>query len=164
MGSVSGGEMKKIKNYTTSVPANRSMTEIESILLDFGATDFLKQAVDKKFISLMFTLERDGRKIPFKVNANTERVAIALHHLDASVRTRKNKTPADFMDQAYRVAWRVIKDYVHSQLSLVEAGIMCLEESMVGNLVIDGKSQTTLSEAMIEGRLDRLIPEMKENK
>ncbi len=156
--------MKKIKNYTTSVSANRSMAEIEGILLDFGATDFLKQAVDKQYVSLAFGIKRGDRTIPFKINANIPRVAVALHHLDASMRTRKNKTPADFMEQAYRVAWRVIKDYVHSQLSLVEAGIMCLEESMAGNLVIDGKSQKTLSEALVEGRLDRLIPEIKETK
>lgn len=101
----------KIKNYTTSVPVAQSISEIEQILVTFGATQIMKEyRGDGRVESLVFMFKGTGYKLP----ANVERVC-------AVVTKGKNiHSKATWEKQAERIAWRVIKDWIHSQLSIVE--------------------------------------------
>ncbi|MBA7601788.1 hypothetical protein ES703_08869 [subsurface metagenome] len=106
-----------IKNYTTDVPADRSILEIEKLLTLFGAVAIIKEYdADQRVHSLTFKLQADAFKLP----ANVEGVKKVLyketrsHHSSDGEKRRK--------DRSYRVAWRVLKDWTHSQLSLIASG------------------------------------------
>lgn len=106
-----------IKNYTTDVPAERSISEIEKLLALFGATAIMKEFFsDGKVQALSFKYEGDVFKLP----ANIKGVKAILfegkkdHDRKELIRSREAR--------AYRVSWRIIKDWIHAQLSLISSG------------------------------------------
>jgi|GEM_PF-2714325 len=64
-------------------------------------------------------------------------------------------------DQAMRVGWRIIKDWVHSQLSLVHMNYAEPVEIFLP-YIYDMKSNKTVFEQMLEGRLKQMALEYKE--
>jgi len=142
-----------IKNYTTEVPADRSILEIEKLLTLFGAVAIIKEYdADGKVHSLTFKLQTDAFKLP----ANVEGVKEILFE-------GKRKPPTKELEKsrekkAYRVAWRIIKDWTHSQLSLIASG--------------QAKSLEIFLPYMFDGKLtffekfeaNRLLPPKKEKK
>ena len=96
--------------------------EIESILAKFGAGGIYKEFDSEGRVnSLMFYLMHKGQKIPFKMPMKVEK---ARNIIKISVEERKLQRK--FLDEplrtekAYMVGWRIIKDWIHSQLSLLE--------------------------------------------
>jgi len=133
-----------IKNYTTDVPAVRSIAEIESILASFGATAIMKDFQDAKVRALSFRLEDKVFKLP----ADADGVKKILfegkrdHGRQELIKSREAK--------AYRVAWRIIKDWIHAQLSLIASGQAHPHEIFLPYM-FDGKR--TLYEVYVEGNL-----------
>ena len=149
----------KLKNYTTTIPAERSIAEIEQMLLDFGVNNFMKKRDEngiKRFSIIMFTIEINGKHLPFKLPADTEKVAEYLWQDYKNTRTRWKKTKEDFEKEAYNITWRIIKDWVHAQLSIVATDMVKIEEVFLPYLMIDNK--TTLSQKFIPGELNKLLP------
>lgn len=128
----------KLKNYTTSVPAVKSLTEIEKLLVDFGASAIMKEYEKEKISSISFKLNNNGFKLP----ANVEGVF-------RSMSNPRNRTDAK-LEQAERVAWRIIKDWLHAQLSIVASGQAQPEQVLLPYLY-DGKQ--TLYEKFKAGGL-----------
>jgi len=106
-----------IKNYTTDVPADRSILEIERLLTLFGAEAIIKEYdANQRVHSLSFKLKDDAFKLP----ANIEGVKEILFKGKRPPPTKElEKRRAQ---KASRVAWRIIKDWTHSQLSLIASG------------------------------------------
>jgi len=134
-----------IKNYTTDVPAVRSIAEIESTLAAFGAKAIMKDfTVDGKVGALSFRLEDKVFKLP----ADAEGVKKILfegkedHGRQELIKSREAR--------AYRVAWRIIKDWIHAQLSLIASGQAHPQEIFLPYM-FDGKR--TLFEVYMEGNL-----------
>jgi len=106
-----------IKNYTTDVPADRSILEIEKLLTLFGAEAIIKEYdADRKVHSLSFKLLTDAFKLPANVSGVKEILFKGTRpsHSNDGEKRREQK--------AYRVAWRIIKDWTHAQLSLIASG------------------------------------------
>ena len=142
-----------IKNYTTDVPAIRSISEIESILAAFGATAIMKEfSQDGKVWALSFKLEEKVFKLP----ADAEGVRKILfegkrdHGRQELIKSREAR--------AYRVAWRIIKDWIHAQLSLIASG-QAQPQEIFFPYMFDGKR--TLYQVYVEGNL---LPEGKKDK
>lgn len=134
-----------IKNYTTDVPAVRSIAEIESILASFGATAIIKEFFpDGKVRALSFRLEDKTFKLP----ADAEGVKKILF------KGKKDHDRKDLIksreDRSYRVAWRIIKDWIHAQLSLIASGQAHPQQLFFGHMY-DGNK--TLYQAYVEGKL-----------
>ena len=110
-----------IRNYTTQIPVDKTIMEIENILLKFGANGIYKEYVGSKISSLVFYLERDGQKIPFKIPSSVEKSRKVIMKA-----VEEKKLPRKFYDEPFRteqgerVTWRIIKDWIDSQLSLLE--------------------------------------------
>ena len=134
-----------IKNYTTDVPAGRSIAEIEQILADFGAKATIKEYNDDgKVYSLLFKIEKDSFKLP----ANVEGVRELLFKGKAGQHRSDYKKIREA--RAYRVAWRIIKDWIHAQLSLIASGQACPHEVFFPYMY-DGKK--TLYQTFMANRL-----------
>lgn len=66
----------------------------------------------------------------------------------------------DFEDEAYRVAWRILRDWLHSQLSIIATEQVKPEQVFLPYLMITGEK--TLAEHFSEGKLDKLLPKYEE--
>lgn len=137
--------MNKIKNYTTSVSAERSIAEIEKILAMFGAEAIMKEYLaDGKVRGLQFKLKNEVFKLPANVNGVREAIFAGKrkYYGRDAMKARDGK--------AYNVAWRILKDWIHAQLSLIASGQAYPQEIFLPYL-FDGKR--TLYQAYTEGRL-----------
>jgi len=134
-----------IKNYSTSVPAEKSIGEIEKILASFGAQAILKEySSDGRARGLSFKFNNQIFKLPANINGVREAIFSnrRRYHGRDSMKHRD--------DQAYRVTWRILKDWIHAQLSLIVSGQAHPSEIFLPYL-FDG--QRTLYQAYTEGRL-----------
>ena len=119
-----------IKNYTTEISADRSILEIEKLLTLFGAAAIIKEYTPEgKVHSLMFKLQDEAFKLP----ANVKGVKEILYKTTRSRDGEKRRE-----ERSYRVAWRIIKDWTHAQLSLIASGQAQPKEIFLGYM-FDGK-------------------------
>lgn len=100
-----------IKNYTSKVPAVRSISHIEEKLVAHGAQSIVKQYKEGKVAAVSFFLDIDGRLIPFRLPVKTDAV---LKILKEEIRHPKIE------DQAERTAWKIISDWVDIQMALID--------------------------------------------
>lgn len=114
-------------NYSTQVKVENTVMEIEKILISSGAERILKEYTPTGEISsLSFTINIDNGTVPIKLPIQLEEV---MQTINEQVETfvRKNHenrrvVPKKFKndrDQARRVAWRIIKDWLEAQLAMI---------------------------------------------
>jgi len=104
-----------LKNYTTEVPASRSIQYIEQLLVDFGSTNIMKEyGPSGKVSALSFMVEMNNMKLPFRLPAKVQECYLWLKKKKAKT---SDKT---LLDQAERVVWKQIHEWVHIQLSMIE--------------------------------------------
>jgi len=107
---------KSIQNYTSTVPAIRSISEIEEMLVEIGATGFQKDYVDKKICGLRFIVEMPGVRRVFSIPAKPE-VVYAILTKGKRIQKRSEQS---YLDQAERTAWRIVRDWVEIQCTMVK--------------------------------------------
>lgn len=129
-----------LRNYTSSVPASRSVSHIEDMLVRHGATDIYKKySQEKKLEAISFMLCIQGRRIPFKVPARTENVEKVLRGM---VRKPKAETFKRIAEQAERTAWKLVSDWVDVQMSLIELKQVDIMEVFLPYVYDVAKDQT----------------------
>jgi len=134
-----------IKNYSTEISAEKSIAEIEKMLSSFGAEAILKEyQSDGVARALSFKIEGKIFKLPANVNG-VKSVLYSGKHRYYGRDTMKKRD-----DRAYRVAWGIIKDWIHAQLSLIISGQAHPQEIFLPYL-FNGKK--TLYQAYTEGKL-----------
>lgn len=107
-----------IKNYTTSVPVDRTIADITKILLKQSATSILTDYQNSLPVALRFEVIQNGRHLYFRMPVNIEGVAAAL---------KRERVYADDA-KVRRIAWRIVKDWADAQMALIEAGQASLIE------------------------------------
>lgn len=125
-----------ILNYTTSVPVEKSIMQIQQILVKHGAKKIVTDYSGALPIAVTFCLEVNGQLVAFNLPANFAGV------LNAMRKDKKITRAACNEDQARRVAWRIVKDWVEAQLAIVEANLAELAEVFLPYAVT--KNGTTL--------------------
>ena len=125
-------------NYTTSIDVHKTLGEIQKILVAHGARKLMYDYDDKGRInSLCFTvLTPDGEK-GIKLPAN---VPAIYEVLKRQKQAGKIKIGIDY-EQAERVAWRIIKDWVEAQMAILESQMVQMEEIFLPYM-INNKGQT----------------------
>jgi hypothetical protein len=119
-----------IKNYTTEVSEERTVGEIMSLLAQKGARSIQIDYDDRNrpqgISFIIFVLEAP---IPFKLPCDFDGVFryMAKEYKDRAARLRFEQKP-ESMEQARRVAWRIIKDWVAAQMALIDAGQAALAQ------------------------------------
>jgi hypothetical protein len=112
--------MAVVRNYSTEIAVEKTIMEIEQILVKFGAKGIYKEYQGERISSIVFTLIKDGQKIPFKIPMSIEKTRPIIINA-----VKEGKLPRRYLDeplrtdQGERVAWRIIKDWIDSQLSLL---------------------------------------------
>jgi hypothetical protein len=124
-----------IKNYTTKVPANQSIQEIQESLLKHGATQFLLEYEQGtgRIQSLKFILELGGQKIPFSMPLNWQ--------VFQKVMKEQGNRRWNDEDYCYRVAWRVLRDWVMVNMALYETQMIDFRQMFLAYAVMkDGRT------------------------
>lgn len=105
-----------IKNYSSEVPAERSIQDLENILIKMGATAISKEYEKGKVICINFAIIREGNKVPFKLPARTDAIKkLFLSKLKSPTLRQKENSEK----QAERTAWKNLKEWVHLQHTMI---------------------------------------------
>ncbi len=136
--------MAKLKNYTTKVPADRSIQEIQSALVAHGATGVLYEYErgTGRIEALKFKLVMEGKDMGFSLPVNWRKFQAVLE--------KQEVERWDDEDYCYRVAWRDIRDWVMAQLALYETEIVEMPQAFLA-FATDNKGKT-LYEQVVSGK------------
>lgn len=133
-------------NYTTKVDVFTTIGQIQGCLAKHGAKKIMQDYNDDgRIAALMFAIDTPMGLRGVRLPANTEAVLSVLH---------KQKVKAD-RDQAERVAWRIVKDWVEAQMAILESEMVQLDEIFLPYMV-NGNGQTLFeayrqNQLMLEG-------------
>ncbi len=108
-----------IKNYTSSVPADRSILSIEKILIEMGATSISKDYQGGKVSAISFAIKNPSNDgiIPFKLPARKDPIQkLFLRNLKRPTRSQIESTE----QQAERTAWKNVKEWVELQATMIK--------------------------------------------
>lgn len=107
-----------ILNYSTKVPPEKTIAEIQRRLVANGAKQLsFDYNDDQELATLTFRIDIENRPVWFSITPNFAGVLAAMQA--ARNIPRSWCTPA----QAVRVAWRIEKDWLEAQLAKIEAGL-----------------------------------------
>lgn len=104
-----------IANYTTSIKAEKTVGEIQGMLARAGASAVMFEFNEGDVSAISFRLMHNDVLVSFRLPANIDNMYVVLQN-DPNV-PRKLRT----RQQASRVSWRIIKDWLRAQLAIVEA-------------------------------------------
>jgi hypothetical protein len=120
----------RIKNFSTSIAVEKTIAEIELMLAKYGASKIMKEFDGKgRPYRLSFAIDTDHGEMPVKLPMNAAGLLNVF-----KVQVSDGKLPRRFWgsewseEQAMRVGWRVIKDWLDSQLALLTIDMVKIEE------------------------------------
>ena len=128
-----------ILNYTTSVPVSRTVSQIQAKLVEHGARAVMMEYDDRGRIeALAFKVNTVKGDLPIRLPIDTKATLRVLQrqHYNREIPGRYANE-----DHAYRVAWRIIKDWIEAQMSLLETEMVRMEEIFLP-YVITGSGET----------------------
>jgi hypothetical protein len=105
-----------LKNYTSEVPAITSMGHIEKYLVEAGATDISKKYVDGICSAITFRMMINNFPVFFKLPAKVDACFEAMWK---EVSRPRPDTKAKIKQQAERTAWKIVRDWVEIQISMI---------------------------------------------
>lgn len=115
-----------IANRTTTVSPERTVAEIQAMLAAVKASAIMIDYDETTTpTAIAFKLIKDGQSLAFRLPVNWQGVLAALRREKGL--SRSLLIPG----HAKRVAWRIIKDWLRVQLSLIEAGASTIEEVLL---------------------------------
>ncbi len=111
-----------ILNYTTSIDCEKTIAEIQKCLVKHGATKIITDYKDNLPCAVTFCLIMKGQFVAFSLPANYQGVLRAMRK-DSKIPRSKCTD-----EQALKVSWRIVKDWVEAQMALVEAELAEMAE------------------------------------
>lgn len=137
-----------LKNYTTDIDVHKTVSEIHIILAKSGAKKIMFDYDDNsKIIAVSFSVETSSGLQAARLPANAARVQAVLQKQRV-----KNSTP----EQAERVAWRIVKDWLSAQMAILETEMVDMAQVFLPYFI--NRDGVTLYEAFTEGRLVLELP------
>jgi hypothetical protein len=122
-----------IANYTTTVPAENSITEIQRILKCHDVKSIRVDYNGQEPVGLAFLIPTRQGDLPFQLPANIDAIKKVLERQHV-------KTVID-RPRAVRVAWRILRDWVRAQMAIIETEMVSLEEVFLPYMLVkDGQS------------------------
>lgn len=125
-------------NYSTTVDAYKTVAEIEQMLVRHGAKSIMKSYEGEDVTSLSFLIDTGNGNIPVKLPVRLDDVLQVLTeqkkaHPKANIKATR--------EQANRVAWRILKDWIEVQMALLDMKMVKFEEIFLSYIeTADGKT------------------------
>jgi hypothetical protein len=138
--------MPSILNFSTKVPAARTVSEICQLLARKGARSVSQTFGETgKVTAISFRMPVGGFDTDFQLPLNVAGVLQAMQKgAEPRYRTR---------EQAERVSWRILKDWCEAQIALVESNQAEMAQVFMPYAMVEGQ---TMYKAMIEANVKRL--------
>lgn len=147
----------KLKNYTSSVPAERSIMLIERRLVQIGASHIAKSYESGRLSGIMFQIQGKDRPLAFKLPAN---VPLIKKMMLSEIKRPRLGTSDRIEDQAERTAWKLLLDWVQVETSRILIGGREITEVFLSYLY-DFKNDETLYERLVACDF-KMLPAPKE--
>lgn len=153
-----------IKNYTTQVSEDQTVSEIMRLLAQKGARQIqvgYDDAGQPDSIAFVIVLRRDssdqtGVPVPFKLPCNIQGAMRALAQ-EFRYEAPKQKFLKDpkAQQRARKIAWRIVKDWVDAQVAMVEMDQAALAQVFLPYVVRTDQAgrEVTMFEAFLEQTL-----------
>lgn len=105
-----------LKNYTSSMPVEKSIAKIEKVLVGIGAKNINKEYLDGGIIGIKFLIDVKGNTVAFSLPAKVN----AIFDVMWRARTqRTDKQRKGVVQQAEMTAWKIVCDWVEIQASMI---------------------------------------------
>ena len=102
-----------LANYSTQTDALQSIAEIRQMLVQFGASRIAEHYQDGKTAGIEFAVKLDGQPLEFRLPVDVKAAFKVLQTMKVTSNQKR-------MAHAEKVAWRILRDWVRIQLSIVE--------------------------------------------
>lgn len=139
-----------IKNYTTKVDVAFTVGQIQSALAKHGAKRvMIEYDEDCNVSAITFAIMTGSGMQGVRLPADPERVLAVL---------QRQKIKSADIEQARRVAWRIVKDWLEAQLAILETEMVTIDQVMLPYFVT--KSGDTIYELYQSNQL--MLPDEKQ--
>lgn len=127
-----------IKNYTSDIRIDRIFAALQQTLGQHGAKRIsYDYGDDGRVQGVSFVISVEGRFIPVKLPARVDKAQAVLKRQweEGVISHKQGKEKTYGTEQAYRVAWRNILDWVQAQMALLEIEMARIEEVFLPYMV-----------------------------
>ena len=125
--------METLYMETTKKSPEQTSAEIESLLIKYGLSRFMKEYKNGEVVGCIFSIRLDDKDVPINLPVNWR----PLLQLANEGRTKYIKDEL----QAQRVAWRQVLRWIEAQLALVDIGMVEMQEVFLPYVMVN-KNQT----------------------
>jgi len=118
-----------IISYTTEVSTERTIMEIEQVLVRWGAINISKMYDNGQPSALAFQYMVNGQPLLFRLPMEKDKIMQVFNH-----QVKAGKIPKRYLnneEQSNRVGWRVIKIWIEAQISLIEIHAVKIEQVLL---------------------------------
>jgi len=134
-------------NYTTSVASDRTIMQVQQKLARAGARQVMTEyGPGGAAVGIAFAIETPHGERRYHLPADVAAVAQVMR-ADSDVPNRL-RSP----EQAERVAWRIIKDWLEAQLAIVETQMVSFDQVMLPYMAA-GPNGTTVYDLYLQEQL-----------
>ncbi len=147
---------KGLKNYSTEVPAQKTVSEIEDLLVKNTVTDTWKEYdASGHIISLNFAVMTEFGKVPFKLKINVEVIRQLLAEQKRAGLIDISKKDAADIEYARNVGWRILKDLIDAQMAVVAIKMRKVEQIFLADIC--SQNGKTFFEVLAEKKFAGLL-------
>src|SRR5437667_2534363 len=129
----------KILNYSTTISVEKTIAEIYGVLAQGGATRIMTGYEHKIPVEISFQLETIYGLASYLLPASVEKFYELMQQMNIPNRLKTR-------DQASKVSWRIIKDWIKAQLAIVQASLVTMDQVFLPYIKL--KSGKTLYQAI----------------
>ncbi|HML73350.1 MAG TPA: hypothetical protein PKB02_02520 [Anaerohalosphaeraceae bacterium] len=148
-----------LKNYTSQVPASRSIAYIESVLALHKATQIIKQYSVSGYVkSIAFSMMVNGVPVHFMLPAQVGNCYMVLR---GQIRRYRPDMEKRLLEQAERTAWKIVSDWTDAQMAMIDLAQVELTEVFLP-YVYDPKHDRTLYQVVKQFGVNDLFPALPE--
>lgn len=120
-------------NYTTQINPFKTVSEIQQILVKHGAKKIMQDYDENGGISA----------VCFLINTPMGEQGVRLPaNIDAVDRVLQKQKVKGGREQAERVAWRIVKDWVEAQMAILESQMVTIDEVFLPYIINPTDGQT----------------------
>lgn len=135
-------------NYITKIDVFTTLGQIQGMLVKHGANRILQEYDDEGHITAVsFMLSTPIGMQAFRLPANVDAVSRVL----TKQRVKHNR------EQAERVAWRIVKDWVEAQMAILESEMVKIDEVFMPYMI--SREGQTLYQLFETNKLQLNTPE-----
>jgi len=138
--------MSPLLDYTSTVPVSRTVAQVQAILVEHGARAVMMEYDDRgRITALAFNVKMPNGDLQIRLPIDA---AATLRVLQRQADNREIPVRYAREEHAYRVAWRIIKDWVEAQMSLLETEMVRMEQIFLPYVITPGGQ--TVYQVMVE--------------